>query len=72
VNGALGGFLLSELAFVNFAAMADLENKNHQSVMFEGANDAVISHPVFPESAPASLEAPSDLSWIFQICDSVA
>jgi hypothetical protein len=57
---------------VNFAAMADLEDKNHQSIMFEGADYAVVSHPVLPEPAPGSLQTSSDLSWIVQTCDALA
>jgi len=52
--------------------MTDLEDKNHQSIMFERADYAVVSHPVFPETAPGPLQTPSDLSWIVQICDALA
>src|SRR5208282_623017 len=40
--------------------------------MFERADYAVVADPVFPEPAPGSLQTPSDLAWIVQICDALA
>jgi hypothetical protein len=47
-------------AFVNFSAVADAEDEDHKAIVFERADDAVVSYAVFPELAQGTLELPAE------------
>ena len=63
--------MLLKLAFVNFPAVADAENKHHEPVVLERADDAVGANSVFPELAERALQSCSDLSRILQFFDAL-
>src|ERR1700733_5260611 len=52
--------------------MADTENQYHKPVVFEGANEAVISDAIFPEPAQSALETCSNLPRIVRSSDALA
>jgi hypothetical protein len=58
------------LAFVNFAAMTDAEYQYNKPIMFERADDAIISDAILPVIAQLALQALADLSGVFELCDS--
>jgi hypothetical protein len=59
------------LPLVDLPTMADPENQYHKPVVFQGANEAIISYAVSPEPAQCALEPPSDCSWIVQFFDAL-
>jgi hypothetical protein len=52
--------------------MSDTKDEHEKSHVFQGADYAVISNPVLPQSAQGALKPCSYLSWIVQLFDAVA
>src|SRR6266852_2712080 len=52
---------------VDFPAVANAENKNHQSIVFDLADEPVITHAVFPELAElGALQSLTNAAWVIQ------
>jgi hypothetical protein len=51
--------------------VANAENQYHEAVVFQGANEAVVSDAVFPELAQPASEPCSDLSRIVKALEAL-
>jgi len=52
--------------------MADTENQDYEPVVFERANDAVISDAIFPEFAQSAVQSLANLTGIVELLHSRA
>jgi hypothetical protein len=57
--------------FIYFPAVTDAENKDYKFVVLKRADDAIVSHTVFPELAEGALQAFSDSAGIVEFGDSI-
>jgi hypothetical protein len=53
---------------IDFFAISDAEDQNHESIIFDLADEPVIAHAIFPElSKPRAVQRVSDAAWIVQL-----
>ena len=53
---------------IDFLAISDAQEQNHQTVVFDLADEPVIAHAIFPElSKPRAVQRLSDAAWIVQL-----
>jgi hypothetical protein len=51
------------LARVDFSSVTDAENEHYEPSVFDGTDDAIVSHAIFPELTQCSLQPFADLMW---------
>jgi hypothetical protein len=52
--------------------MADLQNENDEAVLFNAANQPVVSHAVTPESGEIHAKRLAELPWVSRTGDTLA
>ncbi len=56
------------LLTIDFLAMSNAEDQNHQAIVFDLADEPVIPHAIFPElSKTRPMQRLSDAAWIVQL-----
>src|SRR2546430_10795047 len=64
ITGTVSGNALA----IDFFAISDAEDQNHQTIVFDLADEPVISHAIFPElPKPRAVQRFSDAAWIIQL-----
>jgi len=53
---------------IDFFASSDEEDQNHQTIVFDLADEPIIAHAIFPElPKPRAVQRLSDAAWIVQL-----
>src|SRR5260370_31095082 len=53
---------------IDFLAVSDAQDQNHQTIVFDLADEPVIAHAIFPElPKPRAVQRLSDAAWIVQL-----
>lgn len=56
-------------AGINLTPVPNADDPNHQRIVLQGADDSIISHPVFPEITQRALQPLADFPGIVQLLD---